>query len=280
LLTNPLTKFYALYFGLENADDDEIKDIANSGAVSNDTMAYIALMSGLSNIATIAEIGTGYLYALESNVRNAFRKLNDYADNSIDLYLKEWQWFFNRIISEITEWLTTVGQAAVFHTQRLREIGKRYSTSLTELYTLFLSAEEAYNRAVRDLREAEADRYLLDMHRLYKNAQTLVEAMNLEISDVANMYEQDYAKLTEVLDALLEKIDSAVSEYAAVLRGVALKMYSIMNFYVRSYIGDMNEIIDTIAHYRSPNPPETKANFEFVAPLQPPPGEEVVDETL
>jgi hypothetical protein len=27
LLTNPLTKFYALYYGLENADDDEIKTL-------------------------------------------------------------------------------------------------------------------------------------------------------------------------------------------------------------------------------------------------------------
>jgi hypothetical protein len=57
-------------------------------------------------------------------------------------------------------------------------------------------------------------------------------------------------------------------------------MFSIMNFYIRSYIEDMQEVIDTIAHYRSPNPEATKSNFEFIAPFEPPQGAEVVDETL
>ena len=279
LLTNPITKLYALYFGLENADDDEIKDIANSGGISNDTMTYIALMSGLSNVATIAEIATGYLYAVDNSIRNVFRKLNDYADNSLDIYLKEWQWFFNRLISELTEWLTTVGQAAVFHTQRLREIGKRYVTAFTEHYALFLRAEQNYNKAVIEGNEATADRYLLDMHNLYNTVKTLADAMEQEARYVASMFDKDYQKLVALLDTLIAKIDAAVGEYSAVLRAVALKMFQVMNFYIRAYIDDMQEVIDTVARYRSPHPEITKANFEFVAPFEPPQGAEVVDET-
>jgi hypothetical protein len=41
----------------------------------------------------------------------------------------------------------------------------------------------------------------------------------------------------------------------------------------------MQEVIDTVARYRSPHPEITRANFEFVAPFEPPQGAEVVDET-
>ncbi len=264
LLTNPITKFYALYYGLENADDDEIKDIANSQSISNDSMAYLALLAGLSNLATVAEIATGYAYQLDSNLRNVFRKLNDYADNGVDVYLKLWQWYFNRVVSEVTEWLTTVGQNAVFHTQRLREIGKRYSTTLAEIYALFLQAEQSYNKAVADGREAEADRYLLDMHRLYTQAKAVAELMMSEVNEVSGLYQQDVDALYKQLDAIIEKIPTAVERYAAALRNVAVAMYKVMNFYIQNYKQDMQEIIETIAKYRSPSPEETIRNFEFV----------------
>jgi hypothetical protein len=118
------------------------------------------------------------------------------------------------------------------------------------------------------------------MHNLYNTVKTLADAMEQEAQYVVSMFDKDYEKLVALLDTLIAKIDAAVGEYSAVLRTVALKMFQVMNFYIRAYINDMQEVIDTVARYRSPHPDITKANFEFIEPFTPPPGAEVVDETL
>jgi len=277
LYVNPLTKFWSLYFGLENADDDEIKDIANANAVSADSMAYLALMSGLSNLATVAEIATGYIYDLQQSVRDIMREADNVLQTTIRQRLRAYDWLFNRITSELTELVTTVGQAATFAIQRYREIAKKYNAYFTQLYQSLITVYASWKKAVDAGDSDTADKLALDAHTIYLSLVKAIEVFNTEVQTIEGMWKQDASKFDIFLDELWQRFNDVMSDYENKAVMLVEQLWKIAKFYVQSYVEDMKQIIETIAKYRSEEPAKTINNFEFVQSIETPEGEPVVE---
>lgn len=276
LYVNPLTKFFNVYYGLENADDDEIKDIASAGVVSPDTMAYITLMAGLSNIASLAEIATGASYSLENSVRPLLRQIESYYEVTIEQNKRLWTWAFNRLTAEITELITTAGQIATFAVQRVREIAKKVDQLVSTYYGSYISMYERYKQAVQAGDTATADQYALNLLTTYSSAYAVYSSLLEEYRAVSEMYRNDFAKLDAYMQELLTKFDSLLADYEAYAKGKVRQLYSLMMYAVNEYKDLLQQVLDTIAKYRSDNPQATKSNIEFVPPLSYlPPGEVV-----
>jgi len=277
MYVNPLTKFWSLYYGLENADDDEIKDIANSQSISNDSMAYLSLMAGLSNLATIAEIATGYSYSLQQNVRDIMREADSILQQTIRQRLRAYEWLFNRVMSEFTELVTTVGQAAVFAVQRYREIAKKYGAYFTQLYQALISIHAAWKKAVDAGDTATADKLALDAHTTYLSLNKAVESFNAEVGMIKDMWTQDASKFDLFLQELWQRFSDIMADYENKVATWVEQLWKIAKFYVDDYVENMKEIIETVAKYRSEEPQKTAANFEFIKSMETPKGEPAVE---
>lgn len=275
LLVNPLTKFYSLYFGLENADDDEIKDIANAQVISNDSMAYLSLLSGLSNLATIAEIATGYSYALENNVRPLLREAENFLTATLEQRRRLWTWGFNRITAEITELITTAGQIAQFAVQRIREVARKGEQFVSDRYYLLLELKNRYEEARAAGDVARAEQLLNEMDRVYSIMLTVYNALVDEVGYAYSMASADFAKLDGYLENLKAKFEDYMKSYEHYVRSTLEKIYALFDYAVEQYKRDMREIIETIASYRSERPRDTAENFEFTKSIETlPEGEE------
>jgi len=277
MYVNPLTKFWSLYYGLENADDDEIKDIANSQSISNDSMAYLSLMAGLSNLATIAEIATGYSYNLQQNVRDIMREVDNVLQQTIRQRLRAYEWLFNRVMSEFTEFVTTVGQAAVFAIQRYREIAKKYNAYFTQLYQSLYTVYASWKKAHDAGDTATADKLALDAFTIYLSLQKAVESFNFEVETIEDMWTQDMAKFDQFMQDLWQRFNDVMSDYENKAVVWVEQLWNIAKFYIDAYVEDMREVIETVAKYRSEEPQKTVDNFEFVESMETPEGEPVVE---